>query len=106
MTFKNEFVPKILDGSKRFTSRWADKKLKVGDVVSAVTSQSGRPAFLVKAEDGFATLRITSAEAKFWKDFTEQDAADCGVSREWYLNERPLVGDFDRIYKYGWEPTE
>lgn len=106
LTFKAEFVPFVLDGSKRFTSRWKSQKLVVGDVVSAVTSQNGRPAFLVPAKDGFARLRITSVEAKFWKDFTDDDAADCCASRDWYLRERPLAQGFDRMYKYGWEILE
>jgi hypothetical protein len=103
LTFKPEFVPDILAEKKRHTSRWRDQKLKVGDRAAAVTGQNGKPAFLVPARDGFATLEITSVEGIFWKDFTEEDAADCGVTRDWYLKEKPDASPDDLIYKYGWK---
>lgn len=106
LTFKPEFVPDILAEMKCFTSRWRPQKLKVGDVVAAVTAQDGKPAFLVPARDGFATLEITSVREMFWKDFTEEDAADCGVTRDWYLRENPTASEFSRIYKYGWQLME
>jgi hypothetical protein len=105
LTFKPEFVPLILEGKKRFTSRWTSQRLVEGDIVAAVARNGKTPAFLVPAKDGFARLKITSVESKFWKDFTEQDANDCTVTRDWYMDER-TPAEFDRIHKYGWELIE
>lgn len=102
LTFKPQHVDPVLAGTKRFTSRWRDQRLVVGDVVAAVTSNGKKPAFLTPASEAFAHLRITSVDAKFWKDFTDHDAADCGVTREWYTAGR-TPSDMDRIYKYGFE---
>lgn len=106
LPFKTEFVDKAKSGEKRFTSRWKLPNLKVGEIVSATTRMGKTPAFLVKAEDGFATLRITSIESKFWFEFTEDDAKDCGVTRDWYLKEKPNAHDMDRIHKIGFEVLE
>ena len=106
LSFKPEFRDKVQDGTKRFTSRWRSQYLVVGDIVAATEPKNGNPAFLTKAEEGFATLRITSVDTKFWQDFTEADAADCGVTRDWYLRERPDAKELDRIWKYGFEVVE
>lgn len=103
LTFKPEHVEPIKNGTKRFTSRWRDPKLKVGDVVAAVTGQNGKPAFLTPANDAFATLRITSVEKLFWKDFTEDDARRCGVTRGWYLKEKPFPDPLGLIHMVGFE---
>lgn len=101
LTFKAEHKPKVLAGTKRFTSRWRDLKLNVGETVAAVSAQNGRPAFLVPASDAFAKVLIESVEKKLWRDFTEEDAAKCGVTRAWYLKERPNAKDTDEIFNYG-----
>lgn len=103
LTFKPQHQSPVLSGAKRYTSRWRDQKLQVGDLVSAVTGKPGKPAFLTPAADAFAKLRITSVDVKLWTDFTEQDAADCGVTRDWYLSENPNPGPGARIWKYGFE---
>lgn len=100
LPFKNEHVPKVKDGSKEWTSRWSDLKLYPGDIVSATTGKNGKPAFLIPASEGFATVEILSHDVKFWQDFTENDAARCGVTKDWYLKERPSAMPLDRIHLY------
>ena len=111
LPFKDEFVPDIKSRKKRHTSRW-ECKWVAGETVAAVTAQKGKPAFLTPAKDRFATLKITSVESMFWKDFTEDHAKLCGVTRAWYLKSRPCAQDLDRISLIGFElipkesPTE
>lgn len=106
LTFKNEHVTAILAETKTGTTRWKDQKLKVGDVVAAVTSQKGKPAFLVPATDAFTHLEITEIKSLFFKDYTEEMATRCGFTsleeaKAWYRRERPTAGDFDRMHFYG-----
>ncbi len=105
VSFKTEFVPDIKEGIKQHTSRWKDLHWRVGEVRAAVTSQNGKPAFLTPVADRFAELECVSAEAKFWKDFTEDDAKKCTVTRDWYTKER-APADMDRIYLYGFKVVE
>lgn len=104
--FKTEFVPRILDGSKRFTSRWRPLPVKAGEVVAAVSRQGRTPAHLVPASKAFAHVRFDSHEEKRWADFTEEDAARCGVTRDWYLRERPGAPGEDTIHVYGFTLEE
>lgn len=57
LTCKPQFVDKILDGSKTATCR-ARRLFYDGEKFAFVTRQGKRPAFLVKASDGFAFGRI------------------------------------------------
>jgi hypothetical protein len=106
ITFKSDFVDAILCGTKRQTCRWRYPKLQSGDVVAAVTASNGRPAFLVPASDRFATLRILSCEPVFWEDFTDEQAAESGVTRDWYLRENPTASSHQRLWviKFEIEP--
>lgn len=103
ITFKTEHRQPILDGIKRATARWTDQGWAVGEKRAAVAPKPGKPAFLTPAKEAFAVLVCTKAEAKFWKDFTDEDARLRGVTRDWYLRERPAAGDFDRIFLYEFE---
>lgn len=118
ITFKPEFVDKILSGEKTATSRWVPNNskgfnplnLQQWDDVAAVTSgtritSEGKkrfvPAFLRPASEGFATLLIEQCEVIRWKEFKEEHAARCCVTREWYLAERPDAKPNDWIAIYG-----
>jgi hypothetical protein len=117
--FKSEFVDKILQGEKVATSRWLKREtfnlnplnLGSGELVAAVTSKvislpNGktrvRPAFLCPSCEGFATLQMLMPELLLWKEFTDADARLCGVSRDWYLKERPDAkpDDIMMIYRF------
>lgn len=104
VTFKPEHVAPILDGTKRFTARWKDQRWREGEIIAAVTNQghgkNKKPAFLTPAPEAFAHLECVSESAMFWKDFTDEMAAESGVTRDWYLRCNPTVGDFSRIYRY------
>lgn len=94
ISFDDEFIVPILRGEKRFTSRLSVRDLKVGDVVNAKVNLGWSP---------FATLKITSIQVIPWHEFTDDDAADCGVTRGWYERKRPFIQPFDPIYKIGFE---
>lgn len=106
ITFKPDFVPLILSGQKRHTSRWGKTPERDplewprGDFRAAVTGKDGKPAFLTPAVDAFAVLRLDSKRCMFWTDFTEEHARLCGVTRDWYLKERPDAKPFDEIWIY------
>jgi hypothetical protein len=106
ITFKSDFVDAILCGTKRQTCRWRNPKLKSGDIVAAVTSRNGVPGFLVPASDAFTALRIVSCEPVFWQDFTDEQAAESGVTRDWYLRENPTASPLERLWviKFELEP--
>jgi hypothetical protein len=106
LTFKREFVEDVHSGKKRFTSRWQGLGLHAGDVVAAVCRNGNRPAFLVPASEAFAILRIESAELIPWGEFTEDHAAKCGVTRDWYLKENPGATANDCIFMYGFRREE
>ncbi len=102
VTFRPEFVPDIQAGKKAATSRWRDLNWDPGEVRAAVTGKGKTPAFLTPAKDAFAHLRCTHAESMPWKDFAEEMAAECGVTRQWYTRERtPVLSD--EIYFYRFE---
>lgn len=106
LTFKPEFVDAVRDGTKRGTLRWKPKPFNVGDVVAAVTSNGANPAFLTKAEDRFALLKITKTEALWWEDVTDAHLAATTVTRDWYLRENPTANHASRIYYYEWEAVK
>lgn len=103
LEFQKDFVPDILRDEKQFTSR-LKTNLVEGDIVAAVTAQNGKPGFLTPAADRFATLKIVSVESKFWKDFTDDDAADCNVHKSWYTDRYGMrLTDMTRIHKIQFE---
>lgn len=105
LTFKKEHQNPVKAETKTGTARWSDQKLHVGEVVAAVVGKNGKPAFLTPANEAFAYLRITKANAMFWKDFGDEHLSKTGVTRDWYLKERPCANDLDRIFYYEWEVT-
>ena len=106
VTFKPEHVAPILDGTKRFTARWKDQRWREGEIAAAVTGQGKNPAFLTPASEAFALLECVSETAMFWKDFTDEMAAESGVTRDWYLRENPTAGEFSRIYRYEFKEAQ
>lgn len=116
LPFKAEHEKLVKLGPKTFTSRWGsipakggDHKYQVGDIVACVAPRPGKtgkmlPAFLVSADRRFATAKITSVVHKKWPDFTEEDAAKCGVTRDWYLQHSPPpIPNLHWITTYGFE---
>ena len=106
ITFKTEHEGPINEDRKQATSRWSDQNWKVGEKRAAVAPRNGKPAFLTPASEAFAILECTKAERMFWKDYTDEHAAKCGVSRDWYLKERPDARDLDRISYYEFRRVE
>lgn len=103
LEFQKDFAPDILNGTKQFTSRLKTNLLE-GDIVAAVTAQNGKPGFLTPAADRFTTLKILSVESKLWKDFTDDDAADCNVQKDWYTKRYGMrLTDMTRIHKIQFE---
>lgn len=112
LTFKPEHVEGILAGSKTWTNRWKWQGLVIGDVVAAVTAKDGKPAFLTKADDRFATLRITEVRPA---SLPPPDGADCltgdmakragfatlDEAIEWYEARRPAGAYW--LWGYGFE---
>lgn len=119
LPFLAEHVGAVKSGQKRFTSRWAPpfsfltglkahKQFEVGDIVACVTSQvidgKRRPAFLVPASMAFCHVKIVGKVTKKWEDFTDEDAAKCGVTRDWYLKHSPPpIPDLHGITTYEFE---
>lgn len=101
LPFKAEHEEPVKNGTKTFTSRWGPipakgghQCYKVGDIVAATAPRlnaKGKmlPAFLVSADRAFCHVEITSVVHRKWTDFTEEDAAKCGVTRDWYLKHSP-----------------
>lgn len=107
LPFKKEFVESVKNGEKRFTSRWGGVDLLVGDEVYAIMVDGITPAPLDNPLfNVFATLKITSIESKFWFQFTDDDARDCGVARRWYLKGKSKVSGMNRITKIGFDVVE
>lgn len=102
--FKTEHKEPVLSDVKRATSRWKDQKWKPGEERAAVApSGSGsnrRPAFLTPVKDAFCILECTNAQEIPWGEFTEEHAKKCGVTRAWYLKEKPDVTDETPIFFY------
>lgn len=107
LPFKPEFVGAVKSGMKCHTARWKRVPgLYEGATAAATTSMNGKPAFLTPVASAFATVRIKRVEDMPFADFTEDHAALCQVSRDWYLRERPLAKDTDRIVLYEFEILE
>ena len=106
LSFKPEFQKPIRKGLKTATARWRDLKLKPGDIVAAVTSQNGKPAFLIPASDAFAHLQIEYAWPRQFCTMGESDCRQTGVSLDWYLKERPDAKPDDTIWFYTFKRVE
>jgi hypothetical protein len=107
LTFKDEWVGKIVSGHKTATCRTTDRKLCVGDIVAAVARQGQVPAFLVGTKDAFATLRITAVTSVVFGEYTENHALKCGFqsleqAREWYRQTK-LAGEDHQVFIYEFE---
>lgn len=97
--FKAEFQEPILNGTKCNTSRMDDLGWLPGERRAAVAGKGKKPAFLTPVAEAFAIVECVSVEVKFWKDFTEEDAAKCLVDRAWYERKGPL-SPLQRVYLY------
>ena len=107
--FKPEFVEPIRSGRKTATMRFNPLPVYVGDVVAAVTSQDGKPAFFAWVEDRFATLRIDAVFKTTVETMTTQQAWEAGFAtldeaRKWYLARRDQ-GD-GALWGYAFEVVE
>lgn len=105
LTFKKEHERPVAEGTKTGTTRWADQKLTVGQVIAAVTGRDGKPAFLTPASEAFCHLEIIKSEALFFKDYSADHARKCGFqsleeAKDWYRRERPSAGELDRMFFY------
>lgn len=106
ITFKTEHEEPVKNGTKRFTSRFKDQNWRVGERRAAVAPRDGKPAFLTPVKDAFCILECVSVESKQFGYFTEQDAADCGVTRDWYIKANPSVTEWTFIHKYGFKVVQ
>lgn len=106
ITFKPEFVDLIRTGQKTMTMRWKCQKWYAGEVRAAVTSQNGKPAFLTPAKDAFAHVKCTKEYTMLYGDLTDEIAARCGVTKDWYKNESPCAGAGNTLYVYEFEVVE
>ena len=111
ITFKPEFVDKILDGTKVCTIR--AKKLEgieTGDIVSFVTRTGKTPAFLVKAENGFATARIKTVTvgwfeqgAKLRRHWRKEHGFDTAEEMDAFYQKSGVANSQKPVYEYRWQ---
>lgn len=105
ITFKPEHVQGILDGTKTATFRFKSLRLMQGDVVAAVTRTGKTPAFLVKADDAFAHLRITGTLIAHYSRLSDEELARTNATRDWYA-ERSNGSGIGTLYEFELEVPE
>jgi hypothetical protein len=105
ITFKPEHVQGILDGTKTATFRFTSLRLLQGDVVAAVTRDGKAPAFLVKADDGFARLRITGTWLGHYRQLSDEQLAKTNATHDWYA-ERSNGSGIGTYYEFELEVPE